>query len=81
MPYTEQIADAKQKLAEAKQAIKDLQERKANITDAVEQKALNKQINALQEEIGKLKSDIRYYAGMNKDAIRDYHEMVLGDLD
>ena len=81
MPYTEQIADAKQKLAEAKQAIKDLQERKANITDAVEQKALNKQINALQEEIGKLKSDIRLYASLNRDSIRDYHEMILGDLE
>ena len=81
MPYTAQIASTKQRLTETQQATKVLQEKKANITDAVEQKALNKQINALQEEIGKLKSDIRYYAGMNKDAIRDYHEMVLGDLD
>jgi len=46
-----------------------------------ELKAVNKHTNALQEEIGKLKSDIHLYASLNKDAIRDYHEMVLGDLD
>jgi len=36
---------------------------------------------AFQEEIGKLKSDTRLYASLNKDSIRDYHEMVLGDLE
>ena len=56
-------------------------EKKAAITSAIELKAINKQINALQEEIGKLKSDIRRYASLNKDSVRDYHEMVLGDLD
>ena len=81
MPYTTQIESTKQKLAETKQAIKALQEKKATITDAAELKAINKQINALQEEIGKLKSDIRLYASLNRDSIRDYHEMVLGDLD
>lgn len=80
MPYTEQIETAKQKLAEAKQTIKALQEKKATITDAAELKAINKQINALQEEIGKLKRKISYCASMNRDLIRDYHEMVLGDL-
>ena len=50
-------------------------------TDAAELKAINKQINALQEEIGKLKNDIRRYADLNRDAIRDYHEMILGDLE
>ena len=81
MSYTAQIESTKQKLAETKQAIKDLQEKKAAITDAAELKALNKQINALQEEIGKLKSDIRLYASLNRDSTRDYHEIVLGDLD
>ena len=56
-------------------------EKKATITDAADLKTINKQINALQEEIGKLKSDIRRYASLNKDSVRDYHEMVLGDLD
>ena len=56
-------------------------EKKAAITSAIELKTINKQINALQEEIGKLKSDIRLYASLNKDSVRDYHEMVLGDLD
>ena len=81
MPYTTQIASTKQKLAETKQAIKALQGKKATITDAEELKAINKQINALQEEIGKLKSNIRLYASLNKDSIRDYHEMVLVDMD
>ena len=35
-------------LAEAKQVLKDLQEKKATITDAAELKAVNKQINAKQ---------------------------------
>ena len=56
-------------------------EKKAAITSAIELKTINKQINALQEEIGKLKSDIRRYASLNNDSVRDYHEMVLGDLD
>lgn len=49
--------------------------------ETAELKAINKQVNALQEEIRKLKSDIRRYAGLNKDSIRDYHEMVFGDLE
>lgn len=81
MPYTAQIESTKQKLAEAKQALKGLEEKKTTITDVVELKAINKQINALQEEIGKLKSDIRLYASLNRDSVRDYHEMIFGDLD
>ena len=81
MPYTTQIESTKQKLAETKQAIKELQEKKSLVTDADELKAVNKQTNALQEEIVKLKSDFRLYASLNRDSIRDYHEMVLGDLD
>ena len=56
-------------------------EKKAAITSAIELKTINKQINALQEEIGKLKSDIRLYASLNRNSIRDYHEMVFGDMD
>lgn len=56
-------------------------EKKAAITNAIELKTINKQINALQEEIGKLKSDIRLYASLNRDSVRDYHEMALGDLE
>ena len=81
MTYDEQIASTKQKLAETKQALKELQEKKATITDAAELKSINKRINALQEEIGKLKSDIRCYASLNRDSIRDSHEMVWGDFD
>ena len=81
MTYDEEIQEAKHKPSETKQAIKALQEKKATITDADELKTINKQINALQEEIGKLKSDIRLYASLNRDSIRDYHEMVLGDLE
>ena len=80
MPYTAQIESTKQKLAETKQVLKALQQKKPILTDAAEIKAVNKLINALQEEIGKLKSDIRLYASLNRDSIRDYHELVLGDL-
>ncbi|MCR5660215.1 MAG: hypothetical protein K6G25_12935 [Bacteroidales bacterium] len=38
----------RQKHAEAKQAVKALQEKKATITDAAELKAVNKQINAMR---------------------------------
>ena len=40
MPYTAQIESTKQKLAETKQALKDLQEKKTSITDAAELKAI-----------------------------------------
>ena len=49
MTYDEEIQEAKHKLSETKQALKELQEKKATITDAEEMKAINKQINALQE--------------------------------
>ena len=74
------MADS-EKLQVLKSQINALEQKKPTLTDAEELKSVNKQINALQEEIGKLKSDIRLYAGLNKDSIRDYHEMVLGDLD
>ena len=81
MTYDERIQEDKQKIVETKQAIKVLQEKKAIITDAAELKAINKQINALQDETGNLKADIRYCARMNRDLIRDYHEMILDDFD
>jgi len=78
MTYTEQIELAKQKIAEAKKEIKDLQEKKASVTDAAELKAVNKQINAKQEEVTKLKHDIRACADMIKDGIGEYNRFVLG---
>jgi hypothetical protein len=47
MPYTTKIESTKQKLAETKQTIKALQEKKSTVTDTEELKAINKQINAL----------------------------------
>lgn len=44
MPYTAQIESVKQKLAETKQTLKDLQEKKSAITDAAVLKAVNKQL-------------------------------------
>ena len=70
-----------EKLQDLKSQIKNLEQKKPTLTNPIEIKAINKQINALKEEIGKLKSDIRLYASLNRDSIRDYHEMVLGDLD
>lgn len=70
-----------EKLQSLKSQIKALEQKKPTLTDAAGLKALNKQINALQEEIGKLRKDISRYASLNRDSIRDYHEMVLGDLE
>lgn len=78
MTYSEQIELAKQKIAVTKKEIKVLQEKKASVTDAAELKAVNKQINAKQEEITKLKDDIRAYANMIKDGIGEYNRFVLG---
>lgn len=52
MTYDEQIQEDKHKLDEIKQTIKALQEKKATITDTEKLKAINKQINALQENLG-----------------------------
>ena len=58
-----------------------MQKKKATVTDATDLKTINKQINAPQEEVGKLKGDMYLYASLNRDAVRDWHEMVLRDLD
>ena len=79
MTYNEQIQEDKQKLAETKQAIKALQEKKATITDTEKLKAINKQINALQEKFGQLRKEIQYRRLYEKSVEREFVHCVVGD--
>ena len=49
-----------EKLQSLKSQIKTLEQKKTTLTDAAEIKAVNKQINALQEEYGRLRKEIQY---------------------
>lgn len=79
MPYTEQIESTKQKLAETKQAIKALQEKKATITDTEKLKAINKQINALQEKYGQLRKEIQCRGSYEKSIEREFIHCEISD--
>ncbi len=79
MPYTEQIAATKQKLAETKQAIKALQEKKSTVTDTEELKAVNKQINALQDEFGRLKRELKDRRDYEQSVEREFIHCVVGE--
>ena len=48
-----------EKLQSVKSQIKTLEQKKITLTDADEIKAVNKQINALQEEFGRLRDEIK----------------------
>ena len=54
-------------------------EKKATITDAEELKAINKQINALQEEYGRLRKEIQYQRSYEKSVEREFIHCVAGD--
>ena len=48
-----------EKLQSLKSQIKELEQKKTTLTDAAEIKAVNKQINALQEEFGRLRKELK----------------------
>ena len=79
MPYTTQIESAKQKLAETKQALKALQEKKPTLTDAAELKAVNKQINTLQEEFGRFRKEIQYRRSYEHSVEREFVHCLVGE--
>ena len=79
MPYTEQIASTKQKLAETKQTIKALQGKKATITDTEKLKAINKQINDLQEKFGQLRKEIQCRGSYDKSIEREFIHSEISD--
>ena len=56
-----------------------LQQKKTTLTDADEIKAINKQINALQMEYGRLREEMKNERAFLKDIEREYIHFVEGD--
>lgn len=68
-----------EKLKALKAQIKELEQKKAMLTDAAEIKAVNKQINALQEEFGRLREKIKNERAYLKDVEREFIHLLAGD--
>ena len=68
-----------EKLQDLKSQIKALEQKKTTLTDAAEIKAVNKQINALQEEFGWLRKEIQYRRSYEKSVEREFVHCVKGD--
>ena len=68
-----------EKLQFLKFQIKDLEQKRTSLTDAAEIKAVNKQINALQEEFGRLREEIKCQKSYEKSVEREFVHCVVGD--
>ena len=68
-----------EKLQDLKTKIKELEQKKTTLTDADEIKAVNKQINTLQEEYGRLRKEIQYRRSYEKSVEREFIYCVAGD--
>lgn len=68
-----------EKLQSLKSQIKALEQKKPTLTDAAEIKAVNKQINALQEEFGRLRKEIQYQRSYEKSIEREFIHCEIGD--
>ena len=68
-----------EKLQTLKAQIKELEQKKTTLTDAAEIKAVNKQINALQEEFGRLRKEIQYRRSYEQSVEREFVHCVAGD--
>ena len=68
-----------EKLKSLKSQIKELEQKKTSLTDAEEIKAVNKQINALQEEFGQLRKEIQYRRSYEKSVEREFIHNMVGD--
>lgn len=68
-----------EKLQDLKSQIKELEQKKATLTDADEIKDINKQINALQEEFGRLRKEIQYQRSYEKSIEREFVYCEIGD--
>ena len=67
-----------EKLQDLKSQIKALDQKKTTLTDAVEIKAINKKINALQEEFGRLRKEIQYRKSYEKSVEMEFVHCVVG---
>jgi chromosome segregation ATPase len=68
-----------EKLQDLKSQIKELEQKKTTLTDADEIKAINRQINALQEEFGRLRKEIQYRRSFDRSVEREFVHCVVGD--
>jgi chromosome segregation ATPase len=68
-----------EKLQDLKSQIKELEQKKTTLTDAAEIKAVNKQINALQEEFGRLREEIKCQKSYEKSVEREFVHLEIGD--
>ena len=68
-----------EKLQDLKTQIKELEQKKTALTDAAEIKAINKQINTLQEEFGRLRKEIQYRRSYEQSVEREFVHCVVGD--
>ena len=72
------MADS-EKLQSVKSQIKTLEQKKITLTDADEIKAVNKQINALQVEFGRLRKEIQYQRSYERSVEREFVHCLVGD--
>lgn len=68
-----------EKLQSLKSQIKVLEQKKTTLTDADEIKAVNKQINALQVEFGRLREEIKCQRSYERSVEREFVHCVVGD--
>lgn len=68
-----------EKLQDLKTKIKVLEQKKTTLTDAAGIKAINKQINALQEEFGRLRKEIQYRRSYEQSVEREFVHSEIGD--
>ena len=68
-----------EKLQDLKTKIKVLEQKKPTLTDAAEIKAVNKHINALQEEYGRLRKLIQDRRSYEKSVEREFIHSMAGD--
>lgn len=68
-----------EKLQSVKSQIKTLEQKKITLTDADEIKAVNKQINTLQEEYGRLRKEIQYRRSYERSVEREFVHCLVGD--
>ena len=68
-----------EKLQDLKTKIKVLEQKKPTLTDAAEIKTVNRQINALQEEFGRLRKEIQYRRSYEESVEREFVHCEIGD--
>ena len=67
------------RLDDLKLQIEELEQKKPTLTDAAEINAVNKQINALQVEFGRLRKEIQDRRSYEKSIEREFVHCVVGD--